>query len=174
MKTEHATTFQKAAAELDGAFETATRSNGCHFERIREGAPSWIAAESANFSRGFHEAVDGADPRMPCDWIYSLASRAAEWLSHFETAEAARDSVADFADGCADYSTARLYCWLGDSGYNRALADEVFSDSFDCGQALAGGFDCGAQAVIQAAQSLAAERVAYFVIDFVDREASRR
>lgn len=169
------TVFQTVAGELSAAFETATRSNGCQFDRIRDGAAAWIVGNgSSEFSRGFHEAVDGADCRMPCDWLFSLASRAASWLAGFETVDAARDSVAEFADGCADYSTARLFYWLGDSGYNRALADEVFADSFDCGVALSRGFESGAVAVIQAAQAAAAERIAHYMIDAAETEAARR
>lgn len=169
------TVFQTVAAELSSAFETATRNNGCQFERIRDGAAAWIVGNgSAEFARGFHAAVDGDDPRMPDDWIYNLASRAASWLAGFETADGARDSVAEFADGCADHSTARLFYWLGDSGYNRALADEVFADSFDCGVAMARGFESGSVAVIQAAQAAAAERIANFMIDAAETEAARR
>lgn len=169
------TVFQTVAAELSAAFETATRNNGCQFERIRDGAAPWIAGDgSAEFARGFHAAVDGADHRPPCDFLYSLASRAATWLAEFETADGARDSVAEFADGCADYSTARLFYWLGDSGYNRALADEVFAESFDCGQSFAGGFESGAVAVAQAAQAAAAARIAEYLIETAEAEAARR
>ena len=166
MKTETATTFQTVARELAAAFETATRANGSEFDRLRHynDCPNWIVGNGSDggLAALFHVAVDGDDPRPPCDYLYSIARRAADWIvdSGYSTADDCRDNIGEFADGVADHSIPRLFYWLGDSSYNRALADEVFADSFDAGYLLSRGFENGAVFVIQAAQSLAAARVA--------------
>ena len=168
------TAFQTVARELAAAFETATRTSGVEFKRIRPGALEWV--KSSELSLAAHEAVDGPDPRFPCDWVYSLMARAAEWLadSGHETADAARDSIGEFADSAVDIGTAELFSWAAEHGYNRALADEFFANSFDAGAAMAGGFERGAVAALQGGQYLGAERVAAVIVEAVEAEAAKR
>lgn len=178
MQTETATTFQTVARELAAAFETAHRGNGSEFDRLRHDCPNWIVGNGADggLPRLFHVAVDGDDPRPPCDYLYNIARRAADWIadSGYSTADDCRDNIGEFADGVADHSIPRLFYWLGDSGYNRALADEVFADSFDAGYLLSRGFENGAAFVIQAAQSLAAARVAECLVSAIETESASR
>ena len=168
------TAFQAVARELAAAFETATRTSGVEFKRIRPGALDWV--KSAELARAAHEAVDGSDPRFPCDWVYSLMARAADWLAdrNFADADAARDAIGEFADGAVDVSIPRLFSWAADHANNRALADEFFADSFDAGAAMAGGFESGVVAALQGGQYLGAERVASAIVEAVETEAASR
>lgn len=168
------TAFQTVAGELVASFERASRGDCQRFWRFKADAAPWI--ESAELARAAHEAVDGDDPRFPCDWIYSLMAGAAEWLadSGHETADAAGDSIQDFADEAADIGTAGLFAWAAAHGHNRALADEFFADRFDAGTAMAGGFELGAVAALRGGQCLGAERVAAAIVDAVEAEAAKR
>lgn len=175
--TTATTTFQTVARELAGAFELATRADGSEFYRLAATAPAWIV--QAEVGHAAHVAVDGADCRFPDDWIYRLAARAADWLadSGYTSADDARYDVGEFADGAADVSVYSLFTWAAAHANNRALADEFFADSFggfDCGQALARGFESGAVAALQGGQSLAAGRVAHAIVEIVETEAAAR
>lgn len=169
-------TFRTVAAELAAAFETATRAtSGETFHRIRRDAAPWIAGDgAASIMHAAHVAVDGPDCRLPCDYIYRLAARAAEFIAGHDSADAARDSIGEFADSAVDVSIPRLFSWAADHANNRALADEFAADSFDVGAAMAGGFESGAVAALQGGQYLAAERVAAAMIDAVETEAANR
>lgn len=176
MQTETATTFQTVARELAAAFETAHRGNGTEFDRLRHDCPAWIDGDGADLARSFHAAVDGADHRMPCDYLYSIARRAADWIadSGYRSADDCRDNIGEFADVAADHSISRLFSWMADSSYNRTIADEVFADSFDAGYMLSRGFESGAVFVIQAAQSLVAARVAECLVSAIETESASR
>lgn len=173
MKTA-TTTFQTVARELAGAFELATRADGSEFYRLAATAPAWIV--QAEVGHAAHVAVDGADCRFPDDWIYRIAARAADWLadSGYTSADDARDDVGEFSDGAADVSIYSLFTWAAAHANNRALADEFCADSFACGAAVAGGFESAAVAAIQGGQSLAAERIAFTLVEIVETEAAAR
>ena len=166
--------FQTVAGELVASFERGSRGDCQRFWKFKADAAPWI--ESAELSRAAHEAVDGSDPRFPCDWVYSLMARAADWLAdrNFADADAARDAIGEFADSAVDFSIPRLFAWAADHANNRALADEFFADSFDAGAAMAGGFESGVVAALQGGQYLGAERVAAAIVDAVEAEAAKR
>jgi hypothetical protein len=169
MKTE-TTDFQTVARELSGAFELATRSTEENFYRIRRDAPAWIADGGWEVMKSVHEAVDGRDCRLPDDYIYRLAARAAEFVAGHDDADDARDSAGEFADSAVDVSIPRLFAWASDHANNRALADEAGENI----PAHHESFQAYAIAVLQGGQYLAAERVAAAIIDAVELEASRR
>lgn len=164
-----ATAFQTVARELAGAFETATRPNGETFHRLRDGAPAWIIR--GEIAHGAHFAVDGGDPRFPCDWVYRLMSRAADYAADHDTAESARDGIGGFADGTVEVSIPRLFIWAADHANNRELADCWARES--CG-AGAGGFEAPAVAALQGGQYLGAERVAAYIVDAIETESRGR
>lgn len=164
-------TFRAVAAELAAAFETATRTNGETFHRIRRDAAPWVAGDgAASIMHSAHVAVDGPDCRLPCDFIYRLAARAAEFIAGHDSADAARDAVGEFADSAVDVSIPRLFSWAADHANNRALADDFMAERGGGG----GGFETMAVAALQGGQYLAAERVASAMIDAVETEAAGR
>jgi hypothetical protein len=165
------TVFQTIAAELSAAFETATRTNGENFYRIRETAPEWILCDTLPNTNSLmyrvHEAVDG---RAPCDWVYEAASRAADWAEEFETVEAARDCVAEFADGIVDIYAADLFRWAMNEN-NRELCERGVSEFGQPGD----GFDTGTVSRwISGGQFMAAEWIGNAILDAIDGEARRR
>lgn len=166
-------TFQTVAAELAAAFETARRPGGEKFFRFRKDAPGWMDG----LALSCHESVDGSDPRLPSDWIYSLMARAADYVADnlFEDASEAGRNVDGFAESCCDFGTADLFAWAADHAYNRALADEYAENAgMDYGQKLCGGFETAAVAALRGGQYLAAERVILRMIDAIEDEAESR
>jgi len=167
------TTFQKLARKLAGAFVVANRDNGAEFYKLADGAPAWIKA----VPRAAHVAVDGPDPRMPSDWIYRLASRAADFAAEYADAENARDAAGEFAENVCDDSTAALYDWAGSNGYNRALCDEAaeeFGQPAGSG-AFGTGFDSGTvDRFFRMGQAIGAERVLFCIVDAIEAEAGGR
>jgi hypothetical protein len=165
------TVFQTVAAELSAAFETAARASGETFYRIRETAPDWILCDNEPFAPGLMYRVHAAvDDRSPCDWVYETASRAADWAEEFETVEAARDCVREFADGIVDIYTEDLFRWAI-SGHNRELCERAVSEFGQPGD----GFDTGTVSRwISGGQFMAAEWIAGAILDAIDGEARRR
>jgi hypothetical protein len=163
-----ATTFQTVARELSAAFIVATRRDGGEkFYKLADGVPAWIKA----VPRAAHESVDGPDPRMPSDWIYSLASRAADFAADHESADDCRDDIHEFADGTVDIYTNALFAWAADHAANRELCDAAAAEY---GQP-ADGFDGGAvERLFKMGQYLGAERAAYAIIAAIETEADSR
>lgn len=168
-----ATIFQTVARELAGAFETATRPGGETFYRLRDGAPAWIVR--GEIAHGAHYAVDGGDPRFPCDWVYRLMALAADYAAAHDTAESASDGIGEFAEGSIEVSIPRLFIWGADHANNRALCDEWATETgFEYGQRLAGGWESGAVAALQGGQYLGAERIAAYIVDAIETESRGR
>jgi hypothetical protein len=165
------TVFQTVADELSAAFETAKRTSRETFYRIRETAPDWILSDDEPFTPGLLYRVHTAvDDRPPCDWIYEIASRAADWATEFETVEDARECLRDFADGAVDVYTAALFRWA-ENGRNRDLCERAVSEY---GQPV-GGFDTDTVSRwISGGQFLGAEMIACAILDAIDRESRRR
>lgn len=165
------TVFQTVAGELSAAFETSTRTNGDTFYRIRETAPAWILCDDEPSTPGLMYRIHAAvDDRPPCDWIYETASRAADWSTEFETVEAARDCVHEFADSVVDIYTGDLFHWA-ESDRNRELCDRAVSEFGQPGD----GFDTGTVSRwISGGQFMAAEWIAGAILDAIDGETRRR
>jgi len=162
-----ATTFQKVARELAGAFVIATRDNGADFYKLADGVPAWIA----DVPRAVHESIDGPAPRMPSDWFYRLASRAADFASEHESADDCRDDIGEFADDSCDVYTGALYAWAADHAGNRELCDAAVAEY---GQP-AEGFDAGTvERFFRMGQCLGAERAAAAIISAIETEADSR
>lgn len=171
MKTETATTFQAVAAELSAAFESATRANGETFHRIRHNAAEWISGDDDAYTLSVcgraHRAVD---ERMPDDWIYNIARRAADWSAEFQSEDDARESVHDFAAGCVDAYYSDLFRWA-ENGYNRAICDAAVAEYGQPGD----GFDeSTVSRWIGGGQCFAAERIAHSILDSIAGETRRR
>jgi hypothetical protein len=167
------TAFQIVARELGSAFVIRKRENGDTFHKLADDAPEWVKA----IPRGAHEAVDGSDPRMPCDWIYRLCSRAADFAAEYADAENARDAAGEFAENVCDDSTAALYDWAGSNGYNRALCDEAAEEyGQPAGSGAFGtGFDSGTvDRFFRMGQAIGAERVLFCIVDAIETEADSR
>jgi hypothetical protein len=114
-----------------------------------------------------HAAVDD---RPPCDWVYEIASRAADLVMEFETADDARDCLSDFADGAVDIYTADLFRWA-ENGRNRDLCERAVSEYGQPGD----GFDTDTVSRwISAGQFMAAEWIAAAILDAIAGEARRR
>ena len=166
------TVFQTVADELSAAFETAKRTSGETFYRIRETAPDWCSNDDGAFHcpglmYRVHTAVDD---RPPCDWVYEIASRAADWATEFETVGDARDCVSDFADGAVDIYTADLFHWA-ENGRNRDLCERAVSEYGQPGD----GFDTDTVSRwISGGQFLGAEMIAGAILDAIDGESRRR
>lgn len=165
------TVFQTVAGELSAAFETAKRTSGETFYRIRETAPDWILSGDDPFTPGLLYRVHAAvDDRPPCDWVYEIASRAADWATEFETVEDARDCLRDFADGAVDVYTADLFRWA-ENGRNRDLCERAVSEYGQPGD----GFDTDTVSRwISGGQFLGAEWIAAAILDAIDGESRRR
>lgn len=167
METANYTTFQSVARELSASMETARRPDGERFYRFKDDAPAWIAA--ASVAHGAHVAADGADCRLPCDWIYSLIYRAALAVADCETAEDAREEAAEFSDGAVDIYDNSVMTW-GGHPYNRALADDAAAE-------FGGAAAADSSAVLdflRRGQYIGAERVYMSIVDAVEAEAENR
>jgi hypothetical protein len=178
METAKMTAFQEVARELAGSLESARRPDGERFCRFKNDAPGWIAA--AHVGHGAHVAADGADCRLPCDWIYSLIYRAALAVADCETADDAREQSAEFADGAICIYDNQLMEWTANP-YNRALADdagELFQGPNGSGYGLdavhGGGFSGAALAWARGGQYVGAERVYMSIVEAVEAEAESR
>lgn len=169
--TETKTGFQAVAAELSAAFETAKRTSGETFYRLRENAPEWIVCDDEQHTPGLLYRVHAAvDDRPPCDWVYEIASRAADWAAGLETVDDARECVAEFADSVVDIYTADLFRWA-ESARNRDLCDRAVSEYGQPGD----GFDTETVSRwIASGQFMAAEWIAGAILDAIDGEARRR
>jgi hypothetical protein len=165
------TVFQTIAAELSAAFETATRTNGENFYRIRETAPEWILCDTLpNTNSLMYRVHSAVDDRPPCDWVYEIASRAADWAEEFETVAEAQDCINDFIDGAVDIYTADLFHWA-ESGNNREICDRAVSEYGQPGD----GFDTDTVSRwIAGGQSIAAGWIAQEILGAIDGEARRR
>lgn len=99
----------QAAAALSAAFETATRfTTQAEFDRLRDGSPEWMLA-------AIQAAHDGGRV-LPCDWHYSTARAAADFISEQTDADEdeLRDLAHDFAASTVDPYTHDLLQWLAD------------------------------------------------------------
>jgi hypothetical protein len=168
METAKMTTFQEVARELAGSLESARRPDGERFIRFKRSAPGWIAA--AHVGHGAHVAADGADCRLPCDWIYSLIYRAALAVADCETADDAREQSAEFADGAVCIYDNQLMAWTVNP-YNRALADDAANDF---GRDVDTASSDGALSWARGGQYVGAERVYMSIVDAVEAEAESR
>ena len=172
MKTETATTFQTVARELAAAFETATRANGETFYRLSATAADWITGDDDPYAQSVAgRAHSILDDRFPCDWVYSIARRAADWAAEFSRVDDARDSAHNFAAGCVDeYSYADLFDWVK-NGRNRSLCDCAVEEYGQPGD----GFDeSTVSRWIAGGQCYGAERIAHSILDSIDGESRRR
>lgn len=161
------TIFQTVARELSAAFVVATRDNGAEFYKLADGSPDWVESVPLDC----HEAVDGDCPRLPCDWIYRLAARAAEWAAEHESGDDCRDNIGEFADGECDVYTGALYAWAAAHANNRELCDAAVAEY---GQP-ADGFDAATvERYFRMGQYLGAERAAAAVVAAIEAEAERR
>ena len=161
------TAFQIVARELAAAFVTGKRENGDTFYKLADDAPAWMDG----ISREAHEAVDGSDPRLPCDWIYSLCASAADAATEYETADDARDAAGTFADSNCDDATNALCLWAGSHGYNRALCDEAVAEY---GQPADGFDSAGVERFFRMGQYLGAERVFNCIVSAIETETETR
>lgn len=158
-------TFQTLARELAGAFVVGRRPDGEEFYKLRDGVSGWIKS----IPRAVHEAVDGPDPRLPSDWIYGLMDNASNFIAEHETAETARDAVAEFADGQCDTYTSQLYAWAADNAHNRELCDAAVAEYGQPGD----GFDSATvERFFRMGQYLGAERVALEMISAIETETA--
>jgi hypothetical protein len=167
METANYTTFQAVARELADSLETARRPDGERFYRFKDDAPGWIAA--ASVAHVAHVAADGADCRLPCDWIYSLIHAAAVAAADCETADDARDGAAEFADGAVDIYDNSVATWAGNP-HNRALADDAAAE-------FGGAAAADSSAMLEflrRGQYIGAERVYASIVDAVETEAESR
>jgi hypothetical protein len=164
------TVFQTVAGELAAAFETSKRTSGETFYRLHENAPEWIVCDESNYVGLMYRVHTAVDDRPPCDWVYEIASRAADWIMEFETADDARDCLSDFADGAVDIYTADLFRWA-ENGCNRELCDRAVSE---LGQPGAGFDSDTVSRWIKGGQYMAAEWIAAAILDAIEGEARRR
>jgi hypothetical protein len=168
--TKTKTGFQTVAAELSAAFETAKRTGGDTFYRLRENAPEWIVCDETPYPGLLYRVHAAVDDRPPCDWVYEIASRAADWVTEFETADDARDCLSDFADGAVDIYTADLFHWA-ENDRNRELCDRAVSEFGQPGA----GFDSETVCRwIKGGQYMAAEWIAAAILAAIEGEGKRR
>lgn len=172
MQTETATTFQTVARELAAAFETATRANGETFCRLSATAADWITGDDDPYALSVTgRAHSSLDDRLPCDWVYDIARRAADWAVEFPNVDDARESAHSFAAGCVgEYSYTDLFDWVK-YGHNRSLCDCAVAEYGQPGD----GFDESTVARWAAGgQCYGAERIAHSILDSIDGELRRR
>jgi hypothetical protein len=160
-------TFQAVARELAGAFVVATRANGAEFLKLGGNCPAWVA----DIPRAAHEAVDGPDPRAPSDWIYRLASRAADFAAENESAEFCREGLHDFCESSIDVYASGLFSWAADNTRNRDLCD---SAAEEFGGRVAELRSSSVEQFLSAGQYLAADRVLSAIIEAIEAEAENR
>ena len=87
---------------LANSFETATRTDGGDFVRLRDGSADW--------KRDLCRAAHGPD-MLPDDWRYKMISRAADWLADADP-DAWDDSISEAADSLVSVYTADLMSWV--------------------------------------------------------------
>lgn len=91
-------TLQYLAGEMSQAFESATRTNGATFLKLRDNAPYWMTTVC-------RQAHDEAK-LLPDDWRYAFIEEAVDALGEHEDAD---DALASLEP---DIYTVELTAWL--------------------------------------------------------------
>ena len=149
------------AQSLADQLTTKTRSDGTRFLTFAD--PDDFANSIA---RAVHEAVDGPDPRLPSDWVFSLLETVLDAIID-------NDGDMDNVVACLESQTlfqcnADAFEWVAESQYNQVLMDECF-EPFLCersSQTLTGMVWHSAND----AANNAAVRIAYAIADMVRPE----
>mgnify|MGYP005852651457 CR=1 FL=1 len=157
----------QAAKAFSEAFETAECHNNTieEYDRLRDGSPEWMLA-------AIQAAHDGGRV-LPCDWHYSTARAAADFIAEQTDADdedELRDLAHDFAELNVDPYTHDLLQWLADVPGALDACDETAEelgtpgnstteDRIRCGQKamIEGVYHCILEACQERGEELEAE-----------------
>lgn len=158
------TTFASVMKEFAGAFVTDKRNDGKTFYKLSDNAPEWLKGSDVMFT--IHSALDD---RLPDDWVYeATASITSAFVDHeSESADDARETAHEVADGLVDVYNADRIQWLAQHLNNASIVDEACRE-------LGCAADTDIVDRIGTGQYYAYERLANAVIEAVETEADSR
>ena len=148
------------AQSLADQLTTKTRSDGTRFLTFSD--PDDFANSIA---RAVHEAVDGPDPRLPSDWVYSLLETV---LDAIIDNDGDTDNVVSYLESQTLFPcNADAFEWVAESPYNQHLMDEE-CEPFICEQSSQTLTDMVWHSANYAANN-AAVRIAHAIADIAEQ-----
>lgn len=108
-------TLQTVAGELAEAFESAERSNGDTFYKLRDGSPEWMT-----------DAIHAAHGDMlPDDWRYKAIRAVAQAMADLDADSDLDDSAHEACDSLVDIYTSGLTAWLASRADRYCYCDDA-------------------------------------------------
>jgi hypothetical protein len=146
-----ATSIQKLAEQLSGAFETKKRNDGNEFVSLKDGSPEWMT----QVIRSAH------GDKLPDDTTYAFIEKAADALAEMDEDAEPSDVISELEP---DTYTADLTAWLN------ARPDQVYflTEVLEEGTGITDGFQ-----LLQAAQQKQLHEVGYALVSALEEAAEQ-